>query len=77
MKRRYKATGVKAQRHHLTVFVTIEVGTTVRFATVTVPWSMIADHEQTVRNGLEREFERRAQAKYEAGQPWLPLETWE
>ena len=75
MKRRYKATGVKAKRSHLTVYVTVEVGTTVRFIAVDVPWSILFPQEEGIRNGLEREVLRRLEA--EADVQYLPLERWE
>lgn len=75
MKRRYKATGVNPTKNALNVYVTIEVGTTVRFATVAVPWHQVADHYREVCDGMERVNIARLEA--DAGVQYLPLEKWE
>jgi len=75
MKRRYTATRVKPQRNHLTVYVTLEVGTTVRFAAITLPYAMMADHHQDIVEGLERVYV--AQLEADADVQYLPLEKWE
>lgn len=75
MKRRYKATGVKVTRAGLNVYVTIEVGATMRFAAIVVPWSMLADCQETIVPGIEREVLKRLEA--DADVLYLPLEKWE
>lgn len=75
MKRVLKAEGIKATKGYLTVYVRAEVGTTVRFVSVKVPWFMLnADYENVAGYMAHDAQERLA---LEKGQPWLPLESWE
>lgn len=72
MHRSYKATRVKTSPLYLSVLLTIEVGTALRFAEVKVPWRMLAGHYQDVMDGMEHEFAKEIRAQEERDQPQLP-----
>jgi hypothetical protein len=75
MKRRLTATGVDSKKSGLTVYVTVEVGTTIRFVAVVVPWTMLAAQHEHIVNEFERIYT--AQLEADANVQYLPLETWE
>ena len=75
MKRRYEATGVVPRKNHLTVYVTLHIGTAVRFVEIKVPWELLADQQEGIGQGMERVFLRRL--KEDADVLYLPLESWE
>lgn len=72
MKRTYKAERVTARERYLGIQVTVEVGTTIRFVEVKVPWPMIADQHQGISDGMERVFLERIRAHEDHLQPRLP-----
>lgn len=75
MKRVLKAEGIKATHAYLTVYVKAEVGSTVRFVDVKVPWRMLNEQYEDVSHRMAVEANERM--KDDLAQPWLPLETWE
>lgn len=52
----YKAQGVRATDHYLTVYVTVEAGLTVRFAEIKVPMFMLVTDQ--VAGALAAELRR-------------------
>lgn len=70
---RYNAQGVKATKHFLTVYFTIDVGVTIRFAEVRIPLFMLTTDE--VHGALDAQYARELRAAWqeaEEGQV-LPL----
>lgn len=74
MKRRYKSQGVKPSRAGLRVYFVMEVGQTIRFAEMLVPWFMLTDDD--VLKGIERVLAQQLREKWQGDVP-LPLEKWE
>ena len=72
MKRRYKATGVAAQPGGLVVYVTVEVGSTIRFIEVKVPWETLEPAYEVIANAIETQAQRDFLAAWDAAQPRLP-----
>lgn len=72
MKRTYKAERVTARAGYLGIQVTVEVGTTLRFVEVKVPWSLVADAHQGITEGMERVFLERIRRVEDHLQPRLP-----
>lgn len=75
MKRRYEATGAKATKTGLNVYVTVHVGTAIRFITVCVPWAILLPLHQEIVEQFERIYV--AQLEADANVQYLPLEAWE
>lgn len=75
MKVRYKAERIKVTKNFLVVYVRVDVGHTVRWTAIQVPWTMVADHHQGIVESLERIYV--AQLEADADVQYLPLEKWE
>lgn len=74
MKRRYKAQGIRPTRSGIEVHFVVEVGTTMRFATVLVPWFMVTAKE--VLDAVDKAVARALRAQWSEDHT-LPLESWE
>lgn len=72
MKRRYKATGVDPQPGGLNVYVTVEVGSTIRFIEVKIPWDLLEPAYEVIANQIEVEAQRQFLEAWDAAQPRLP-----
>lgn len=74
MKRRYKSQGIRTTRAGIEVHFVVEVGTTMRFATVLVPWFMVTTED--VLKDVDKAVARRLKAEW-SEEHTLPLEKWE
>ena len=77
MKRHYVAQKIRTSPKYLSIQVRIEVGSTVRWADVKVPWRLLNEQHEQVVNGMETEAQERLKEYVERQQPYLPLEKWE
>lgn len=75
MKRLYIAQKVRPTKKYLGVQVRIEVGSTVRWAEVKVPWRLLNEQHEAVANALNDEAAETLRERWE--QLPLPLEKWE
>lgn len=73
MKRAYKSERVTARERFLGVQVTVEVGTTLRFVEIKVPWEQVAEQYPGIINGCEKVFLGRIQKQESLDQPTLPF----
>lgn len=73
MKRNYKATRVTPRQRYLAVQVTIEIGTTLRFVEIKVPWEVVAEQYPGIINGCEQVFLKRIKRQEQIDQPTLPF----
>lgn len=60
---RFKAQGVKASKHCLTVYFTINVGVTIRFAEVKIPLFMLTTDE--VHGAIDAQYARELKEAWE------------
>lgn len=72
MKRHYEATGVSTSEKYLRVYVTVHVGTTIRFIEVKVPWRLVAGQYQNVVDGMEQVFAEEIRNQQDVLQLRLP-----
>lgn len=75
MKRHYIAQKVRTSPKYLSVQVRVEVGSTVRWADVKVPWRLLNEQYQEVIERMEHEANERVNEAWDV--PMLPLEKWE
>lgn len=75
MKRLFIAQRVRATRKYLGVQVRVEVGTSVRWIEVKVPWRLLNEQYEDVAGWMAHEANEAAREHWE--QPSLPLEKWE
>lgn len=75
MKRRYIAQGIRTTKQYLTVQVRVEVGHSVRWIEVKVPWRLLNEQYEDVCNYMGHEANEQVREHWDI--PLLPLEKWE
>lgn len=75
MKRLYVAQKVRTSPKYLSVQVRIEVGSTIRWADVKVPWRLLNEQYREIIEAMEHEANEIVREAWT--QPSLPLEKWE
>lgn len=75
MRKHYIAQKIRTTPKYLGVQVRIEIGSTVRWADVKVPWRLLNEQYREVIEHMEHEANERVNERWDT--PMLPLERWE
>lgn len=75
MRRDFIAQSVKTSPKYLTIRVRVDMGATVRWAYVKVPWRLMNEQYEEISDHMGREANEQAKQAWEPA--YLPLEKWE
>lgn len=75
MRRDFIAQEVKTSPKYLTIRVRVDMGSTVRWANVKVPWRLLNEQYEEISDRMGAEANEQARGHWDV--PMLPLEKWE